>query len=146
MLRTLTSRNDNKKYGIYFHFVDERHGGQPDFSRTLYHYELTASTVDHAILQAGVMTAAVYFGGEVAEAARPIVDDANWTKMYDKQAGYMTMGWKASTLRGVNGPGKRLSAHWKFASDEERLVAFLAVGARKDTRSGRRFIIGWSGL
>jgi hypothetical protein len=129
VLRTLIGRSDNKKYGIYFHFVDERHGGQPDYSRTLYHYELTASTVDHAILQAGVMVAAEYFGGEVAEAARPIVDDANWTKMYDKKSGFMTMGWKASTLQGVNGPGKLINAFWKFASDEERLVAFLAVGA-----------------
>jgi hypothetical protein len=75
------------------------------------------------------MTAAVYFGGEVAEAARPIVEDANWSKMYDKDAGFMTMGWKASSLKGVNGPGKLLNAHWRFASDEERLVAFLAVGA-----------------
>jgi hypothetical protein len=32
-------------------------------------------------------------------------------------------------LKGVNGPGKLLNAHWRFASDEERLVAFLAVGA-----------------
>lgn len=129
VLRALTSRTDNKKHGIYLHFLDERTGGQPNYSRTLYHYELTASTVDHAILQAGAMTAAVYFGGEVAEAAQPIVDDANWTKMYDKKVGHMTMGWKAATLEGVNGPGKLINAFWKFASDEERLVAFLAVGA-----------------
>ncbi|MGD9632417.1 MAG: glucoamylase family protein [Pirellulales bacterium] len=129
VLRTLTARADNKKYGIYFHFVDERHGGQPDFSRTLYRYELTASTVDHAILQAGVMVAAVYFGGEVAEAARPIVEDADWTKMYDREAGYISMGWRASTDGGVKGPGQLIDSLWKHNSDEERLVAFLAVGA-----------------
>lgn len=129
ILRALTNRTDNKKHGIYLHFLDERTGGQPDYARTRYPYELTASTVDHALLQAGAMTAAVYFGGDVAEAAQPIVDEADWTKMYDKKAGYMTMGWKASTDKGVNGPGKRLKAYWKFCSDEERLVAFLAVGA-----------------
>ena len=80
VLRALTERQDNKKFGIYLHFLDERTGGQPDYSRTKYRYELTASTVDHALLQAGAMTAAVYFGGEVATAAAPIVDDANWCR------------------------------------------------------------------
>lgn len=129
ILRALTGRTDNKKHGIYLHFVDERTGGQPDYSRTRFPYELTASTVDHALLQAGAMTAAVYFGGDVAEAARPIVEDADWKKMYDPKSGYMTMGWKSATDRGVNGPGKLTEALWKHCSDEERLVAFLAVGA-----------------
>ena len=132
VLRTLTSRSDNKKYGIYFHFVDERHGGQPDFSRTLYPYELTASTVDHAILQSGVMVAVEYFGGDVAAAAAPIIDQANWKAMFDEESGYMTMGWKATTDKGVNGPGKLLAAYWQWCSDEERLVDFLAVGAPGD--------------
>lgn len=129
VLRALTSRDDNKKYGIYFHFVDERHGGQPDFSRTLYPYELVASTVDHAILQSGVMVAAEYFGGDVAEASRPVIKDANWRKMYDEKSGYMSMGWKAASDKGVKGPGELLAASWQWCSDEERLVDFLAVGA-----------------
>jgi hypothetical protein len=132
VLRALTERQDNKKFGIYLHFLDERTGGQPDFARTKYRYELTASTVDHALLQAGAMTAAVYFGGEVATAAAPIVDDADWRAMFDAQTGTMTMGWKADTDRGVAGPGKLLSATWQWCSDEERLVDFLAVGAPED--------------
>lgn len=129
VLRALTGRTDNKKFGVYFHFVDERHGGQPDYSRTRYRYELTASTVDHAILQSGVMVAAEYFGGDVAVAAAPIVDDADWRAMRDKKTGLMTMGWKAATDKGVAGPGGLVSAWWQYASDEERLVDFLAVGA-----------------
>jgi hypothetical protein len=129
VLRALIGRTDNKKHGIYLHFLDERTGGQPDYSRTKHPYELTASTVDHSLLQAGAMTAAVYFGGEVAEAARPIVEDANWKQMYDQDSGFMSMGWKASTIRGVNGPGKLTKARWQYCSDEERLVAFMAVGA-----------------
>jgi len=85
VLRALTARSDNKKFGIYLHFLDERNGGQPDYSRTLHPYELTASTVDHALLQAGAMTAAAYFRGEVAEAAEPIIADANWQKMLDEK-------------------------------------------------------------
>lgn len=128
-LRALTGRDDNKKYGIYLHFLDENTGGKPDYSRTRYRYELQASTVDHALLQAGAMTAAVYFGGDVAEAAAPIIDQANWKAMFDEESGYMTMGWKASTDRGVAGPGKITPAYWQWCSDEERLVDFLAVGA-----------------
>jgi hypothetical protein len=136
VLRALTSRTDNKKYGIYLHFLDENTGGQPDYSRTKHRYELQASTIDHAILQAGAMTAAVYFGGDVAEAAKPIVDDANWQKMYDKQAGWMTMGWKAATDRGVAGPGEIKPSYWQWCSDEERLVDFLAVGAPREHAVG----------
>jgi hypothetical protein len=132
VLRALTSRDDNKKFGIYLHFLDERTGGLPDYSRTLHRYELQASTVDHAILQAGAMTAAQYFGGDVAEAARPIVKEADWRAMYDDKAGWMTMGWKAATDRGPAGPGKIHPAYWQWCSDEERLVDFLAVGAPKE--------------
>ena len=132
VLRALTRRDDNKKDGIYLHFLDEQTGGQPDYSRTKYRYELQASTVDHALLQAGAMTAAVYFGGSVATAAAPIIDEANWRAMYDQEAGFMTMGWKASTDRGVAGPGKIKPNYWQWCSDEERLVDFLAVGAPTD--------------
>ena len=141
VLRALARRKDNKKFGIYLHFLDENTGGQPDYSRTKYRYELTASTVDHALLQAGAMTAAEYFGGEVAIAAAPIVDDANWRAMFDDQTDAMTMGWKADTDRGVAGPGKLVSDYWQWCSDEERLVDFLAVGAPKDTLLSRRSTI-----
>jgi hypothetical protein len=129
VLRALVRRDDNKKDGIYLHFLDERTGGQPDYSRTKYPYELQASTVDHALLQAGAMTAAVYFGGDVATAAAPIVKETNWRKMFDAKSGWMTMGWKASTLKGVAGRGQIKPAYWQWCSDEERLVDFLAVGA-----------------
>src|SRR6187401_2516148 len=60
VLRSLIERNDNKKFGIYLHFIDSGTGGLPDFHKTKYRYELQASTVDHALLQAGAMTAAAY--------------------------------------------------------------------------------------
>lgn len=135
VLRALIERDDNKKFGIYFHYVDERTGGLPDFSRTRHRYELQASTVDHALLQAGVMTAASYFGDEVADLADRLIEGANWQAMYDRSAGYMTMGWRALTDRGVAGPGEIRPSYWRYASDEERLVAFLAAGAPREAHA-----------
>ena len=43
------------------------------------------------------MTAAAYFGGEVAKLADQIATDANWQAMFDKEKNYLTMGWRAST-------------------------------------------------
>ncbi len=129
VLRSLVERSDNKKFGIYLHFIDERHGGLPDYSRTKYRYELTASTVDHALFQAGAMTAASYFDGQVAKLARRIIADADWRAMYDEKVNYLSFGWRASTDRGVDGPGEILHHHWQWASDEERLIYFLAVGS-----------------
>ncbi len=99
ILRSLVERPDNKKFGIYLHFLDERSGGLPDFSRTRYRYELQASTIDHALFQAGAMTAAVYFGGEVAQLADRIIRDADWQAMYDEESGYLTMGWRVDRPR-----------------------------------------------
>ncbi len=108
VLHSLVDRHDNKKYGIYLHFLNGETGGLPDFSKTKYHYELTASTVDHALMQAGVMTAASYFGGDVATQADRLVADADWQAMFDEKAGYLTMGWHAHTDQG-RGRTRRLS-------------------------------------
>jgi hypothetical protein len=128
VLRSLVERTDNKKFGIYLHFLDERSGGLPDFSRTKYRYELTASTIDHSLLQAGAMTAASYFGDEVAKLAERIAADANWPAMLDKDKKFLTMGWRSATDQGPNGPGELSTALWHWCSDEERLIYFLAVG------------------
>jgi len=135
VLHALVDRKDNKKFGIYLHFIDSATGGLSDFSDTKYHYELTASTVDHALLQAGVMTAASYFGGDVAKLADPLVADADWQAMFDEKSGYLTMGWHAQTDKGVDGPGDFHKNHWEWCSDEERLIYFLAVGAPDDKHS-----------
>ncbi len=129
VLRSLVERKDNKKFGIYLHFIDSDTGGLPDFTKTKYRYELVASTVDHALLEAGAMTAASYFGGEVARLSDVIDRDADWRAMFDDKAGYLTMGWGAKTDAGVAGPGEFRPNHWEWCSDEERLIYFLAVGS-----------------
>jgi hypothetical protein len=135
VLRSLVTRSDNKKFGIYLHYLDERTGGLPDFSRTKHRYELLASTVDHALLQAGAMTAAAYFGGEVAKLANDICRDADWQAVYDAERGFLTMGWRASTERGVDGPGEIWPNLWQWASDEERLIYFLAAGSPDESHA-----------
>jgi hypothetical protein len=125
VLRSLVDRKDNKKFGIYLHFIDSDTGGFPDFSKTKYHYELVASTVDHALLQAGAMTASSYFGGDVSRLAKQIAGDANWQAMFDGKAGYLSMGWRV----GVDDPGEIHPNLWEWCSDEERLIYFLAVGS-----------------
>src|SRR3954468_6539279 len=112
VLRSLLERKDNKKFGVYLHFIDSGTGGLPDFTKTKYRYELLASTVDHALLQAGAMTAGSYFQGEVARLANEIANGADWRAMFDEKAGYLSMGWRASTDRGVDGPGEIHRNHW----------------------------------
>jgi hypothetical protein len=129
VLRALVTRTDNKKHGIYLHYLAGNTGGPLDRTGGQRQYELQASTIDHALLQAGAMTAAVYFKGEIARLAEKIAVGADWPAMYDDVAGWMTHGWRASTNRGVDGPGEIRPHHWLFASDEERLISFLAVGA-----------------
>ena len=67
ILKGIIERDDNKKHGIYLHYVDLNNGGM--------HYaqgaQVQVSTVDHALLQAGAMAAAVYFGGEGQRTGRP---------------------------------------------------------------------------
>jgi hypothetical protein len=129
VLRSLIERKDNKKFGIYLHFIDSGTGGQADFSKTKYHYDLEASTVDHALLQAGAMTAASYFHGEVAQLAERIAANADWRAMFDEKEGYLSMGWRATTEHGVDGAGETHPNFWEWCSDEERLIYFLAVGS-----------------
>ncbi len=131
VLRSLIKRTDNKKFGIYLHFIDSGTGGLPDFAKTKYRYELQASTVDHALLEAGAMTAASYFGGDVAKLTDRLIADANWLAMYDEKLGFLTMGWRATTDQGVDGPGEIVPNTWQWCSDEERLIYFLAVGSPK---------------
>jgi hypothetical protein len=163
ILRSLTERPDNKKFGIYLHYVDSETGGKPDFTKTKHPYEIQASTVDHALLQAGSMTAASYFGGEVAEVADKIIAEAQWRTMYDESAKYLTMGWRATSDLGVDGPGGISKKHWEWCSDEERLIYFLAVGSPnkeqtlepksyyhlkrvvKDYKDQPPFVVSWNG-
>ncbi len=124
ILKALLERTDNKKFGIYMHFPDMNTGG-PENSP----FGLEASTVDHALLLAGALVAAQYFGGEVAALVDRMAADSNWRAFAVVATGRLSMGWKPKEGRDFSGPGEFIPAYWTYCGDEERLVYFLAAGA-----------------
>lgn len=124
VLQTLFERKDNKKFGVYLHYPDMNTGGLSHEG-----FEVLASTVDHALLMAGAITAAQYFKGDVAKLTDRMLADTNWRAFVGGKEGFISMGWKPDDPNGVDGPGGLIDWQWWVASDEERLVYFLASGA-----------------
>lgn len=121
ILRSLLGRQDNKRFGVYLHFPDLHTGG---LSRD--GYEIVASTVDHALLLAGAITAAAYFDGEVAALGERMIDGTNWKPFATGDGGTLSMGWRPADPAKLDGPGEFLKHHWWINSDEERLVYLMA--------------------
>ena len=68
--------------GFFYHFVDEE-------GKRVGRCEV--STVDTAILTAGLMTAASYFGGEIADRSARILDRLDW-EFFLRCASFLTVG------------------------------------------------------
>ncbi len=130
VLRSLLSRRDNQRHGMYLHFPDMDTAGP---SRT--DFVVEASTVDTALLIAGAMPAATFFGGEVATLVDRLIAEANWRRYAVAAGGRISMGWKPHAGESLQGRGEFIRWHWHNASDEERLVYFLAVGSPTPTHS-----------
>ena len=124
ILSHLVKRSDNKKFGIYLHFIDHHLGGLVPSAP-----QVQASTVDHALLVAGAMPAATYFGGRVAKLVDEILADADWRRFQDEETEMITFGWRPKDPAKLDGEGSFRPWTWKWASDEERLVYFLATGS-----------------
>lgn len=125
VLRSLLERSDNRKWGMYLHFPDLNTGGLSTAG-----YLTEASTVDTALLLAGAIPAAEYFGGEVAKLVDRMLGEADWKRYAVAPEGYIAMAWQPTDGKGgLDGPGDFTKWHWWVASDEERIVYFLAVGA-----------------
>lgn len=122
--KSLLDRTDNKKFGVYLHYPDLNTGGLSKEG-----FEIVASTVDHALLMAGAMTAASYFGGDVKALAGRLIAETNWKAYAVDPNGFLSMGWRPATPENIEGPGKFLEWSWRDSSDEERLIYFLAAGA-----------------
>jgi hypothetical protein len=124
VLTSLLDRRDNRKFGVFLHYPDPNTGGLSHEG-----FEIVASTVDHAILLAGVITAGQYFGDEIERLAQRLVAETNWKAFAVGPDNYLSMGWRPNDPAKLDGSGHFLDAHWSWASDEERLVYVLAVGA-----------------
>lgn len=131
ILRALTSRADNKKWGMYMHFPDLNDAGP---SHHGYHTE--ASTVDTALLLAGAIPAAEYFGGEVRTLVDRMIGEADWKRFANGPKGFISMAWQPRGRRAtLDDPGAFHEYAWERASDEERLVYLLAVGTPVDAHA-----------
>jgi hypothetical protein len=124
ILSALLQRHDNRKFGVYLHYPDADTAGLSQHG-----FEIVASTVDHALFMAGALVAAEYFRGTVAELVDRIVAETNWKAYAVAPGGFLSMGWRPDDITRLDGPGRFLDARWDWASDEERLIYFLAVGS-----------------
>lgn len=130
ILRALAGNAQNRKAGLFYHYLDPATAGPSAGG-----YERVVSTIDSALLFAGVITASAYFGGEVAEIGNKIIQDADWRfyvltegeKPYE--LGYISLGWKPDANDEPAGAGKLLPYVWADCGDEHRLVTFLAAAA-----------------
>lgn len=137
ILTVLTRDPSIRAHGLYQHYIDGITGG-PHTSDL----EQVVSTIDSAILMAGVLTISSYLRTDaaftnnadavrVANLADAIFAGADWrafvsgdwTKPYER--GYVSLGWKA----GKTGKGELLPYFWADSGCEHRLVTFLGVCA-----------------
>ena len=124
VLHALLAHPDNRKFGVFLHFPDMNTGGPSHKG-----YEVLYSTVDHALFLAGAITAAQYFDGQVKRIVDRLVAETDWRAFAVAPGGLLSMGWKPDDPHNLSGPGGFLKSYWSYASDEERLIYFLATGA-----------------
>jgi hypothetical protein len=129
ILRTLTQRDDNRWQGVFLHFVQKN-----DASVSTAAHKNEASTLDHALLLAGAVPAAMYFGGEVAQLVDVMIDQTNWRAFLSPQ-GFISLGWQPHDNQNMKGEGALMPADWHVASDEERLLYFVAAGGPAPERA-----------
>lgn len=134
ILRMLEANKTNRKAGLFYHYVDGADAGVSAEG-----YEVVVSTIDSAILFAGVLTASSYFGGEVAEIGDRLFEAADWNFFLSAaeepkpfERGWISLGWKPADKKNPTGPGSLLPFYWVDAGDEQRLVTFLAACAPRD--------------
>lgn len=133
MLRTLEKNPAIRKAGLFQHYLDGTTGGiHPDTN-----LEHVVSTIDSALLFAGILTASSYFGGEVQVIGDRLFTDANWqfflggSEGKPHERGFISLGWKPKDKKNPAGDGARLPYYWMDSGCEHRLTTFLAVCAPK---------------
>ncbi|KAA0217356.1 MAG: hypothetical protein DYG94_00970 [Leptolyngbya sp. PLA3] len=131
IVTNLRDHPDNRHKGLFFHFLDPSGVPHPRA------YEHVVSTIDSAILFAGLLTASVYFGGEVAQIADTLFAEADWTAFLAPETehpayrGFVSLGWKADNPRHPEEGGKLLTLYWADAGGEHRLITFLGACATR---------------
>ena len=116
-------RDDIRRHGLYLHFV------RADDASVFAPFRNEVSTVDSALLFAGALPAAQYFGGEIAERIDRLVAAANWREYSNPENGFVHFGWWPADNEHLDADGEFIPLVWHLASDEERIIYFLAAGA-----------------
>ena len=112
-LRYLAFNQDHVR-GWYYHFVNRKSGER------VWNSEL--STIDTALLLAGVLTAQQYYrdDAEIVSLASSIYERVEFSWMLDERTGLLHMGWNPE--RGL------LRAEWA-AYDEQAILYLLGIGS-----------------
>lgn len=122
-LRTL-ARSSAHHDGVFCHYIDLQ-TGRP----TRLGYEQAASTIDTALLMAGVITAGQYFSGECAKLADELFARVNWRRFLNPETGQVYMAWQPQRFDQMDGPGRFKKATWNWYTDETLLICLLGLSA-----------------
>ncbi|MBY0262145.1 MAG: DUF3131 domain-containing protein, partial [Phycisphaerales bacterium] len=126
ILRALAANPDNRKHGIFYHFLTGPTAKPVDMD--------VVSTIDTALLFAGALVAGSYFQGEVDAIATRLVDEADWAafklekppKGEEYLKGFLALGWKPTDPKKPTGEGRFTPHAWFDAGDEQRLIYFVS--------------------
>ena len=106
------SQTNYGKEGLFYHFIlaDSTNANSE------------VSTVDTAILMAGAITAAEYFGGDIKVKVHTLLDNMNWNYFYNSNKNQFSHGWMGSLI----------SQTWDRPSDETILVTLIAMASQPE--------------
>lgn len=138
ILRTLQA-SDARHAGVFAHFIDIATG-----KATPGGYEHDASTIDTALLLAGVLTAGEYFLGEAERLANDIYARVNWRAFVNPRTNLVHMSWKPKAWNAMEGEGDFTIGTWDQYTDETLLIALLGVAAPNPAfRLGPEAMTNW---
>jgi hypothetical protein len=137
ILRALESNKKNRKDGVFFHYLDGGDGGPCHTG-----YETVASTIDGALLLAGMVVGGEYFGGEAREISERLFAEVNWNAYVAKgdrfkpsERGFICLAWRPKDFKNdPTGAGELSPYVWMDGGDEQRLVTFLAACAPDEAK------------
>lgn len=81
--------------------------------------DVEISTIDTALLLAGLITAGEYFGGVICSRAEEFYSNINWKEFFDSSHRQFRMAWK----------NKKFFGYWDYYTDEILLISLFAIGA-----------------
>ena len=156
-LRALAGSTSHHE-GVFCHYLDLHTGESSERG-----YEKVASTIDTALLMAGVITAGQYFKGECEKQANDLFTRINWRHYLNPGNGQVYMAWQPQQPDRMDGPGHFKKPTWDWYTDETLLICLLGLAAPNEQfrlpadcmtkwnrptgryRDGEQFIYTWPG-